>query len=87
MTTNLDYAKLITMGGLEMKETWIGYDGLPYKSEKEKIKADLKYIANLQKSGKHPFYGMDGQIYLDEKDLLIANRNFLNDEPKSTLRR
>ena len=70
-----------------MNKTWIGYDGITYQTEKQKLKADLEYITKLQKQGIHPYYGMDGHIYLEEKDYLLANRIFLNEEPNSTLTR
>ena len=50
-----------------MQETWIGYDGKTYQTKKDKLKADLKFIALLSKSGKTLYYGMDGNLYFDEK--------------------
>lgn len=60
-----------------MKEVWIGYNGVEYSSLNDKINADLKYIAELEKKGVRTFIGMDGKLYCDEKDYLLANREWL----------
>ncbi len=70
-----------------MSETWIGYDGKNYSSKKEKIKADLAYVANLEKLGKKTFYGMDGNLYFDEKTYLLANQKYLEETKESSLKR
>lgn len=70
-----------------MQETWIGYDGKTYQTKKDKLKADLKFIALLSKSGKTLYYGIDGNLYFDEKTLLEANREFLKETKELPLSR
>ena len=66
-------------GGKIMERSWIGFDNIPYKTEKEKLEADLKYIAKLEKEGRRPFIGMDGKIYFDEQKFLEANKTYLEE--------
>ena len=63
-----------------MNNTWIGFDGMPYSSEKEKLKADREYITKLEKIGKRTFIGFDGLLYFNELDFLKANRIYLNEQ-------
>ena len=44
-----------------MQETWIGYDGKTYQTKKDKLKADLKFIALLSK-----FYQNREKLYIME---------------------
>ena len=54
---------------------FIGYDGYNYPTKKDKLKADLKYVSNLIKQGKKPFYGKNGELYLSEEELLQAEEH------------
>lgn len=62
-----------------MTKTFIGYNGKSYNTEKEKLKADLQFLADLEKSGTRPFIGMDGAVYYNETEYLKANRKYLGD--------
>ncbi len=70
-----------------MTESLLSYNGKTYRTNKEKIKADLEYIASLHKKNLRPFYGIDGKIYLTEKDFLLANRAYLQENIDNTLKR